>query len=54
MFETMSGFLWFFFVGLGLITLGIACEEKLVAFEKTLLRAIRKVWKERRRAHESS
>lgn len=54
MFETMSGFLWFFFVGLGLITLGIAYEEKLVAFEKTLLRAIRKVWKERSRAHESS
>lgn len=43
MFETMSGFLWFFFIGLGLITAGILFEEKLVAFETWLFGKIRKL-----------
>lgn len=43
MFETMSSFLWFFFIGFGLIILGIIFEEKLIAFENKLFRAIRKV-----------
>ena len=43
MFETMSSFLWFFIPALILITLGIIFEEKLIAFENKLFRAIRKV-----------
>ena len=33
MFETMTGFLWFFYIGLALIVGGILFEEKLVRFE---------------------
>ena len=43
MFETMQGFLAFFIPTLALIILGIIFEEKLIAFENKLFRAIRKV-----------
>ena len=33
MFETMSSFLWFFFIFLAMIVFGILFEEKLIAFE---------------------
>lgn len=36
MFETMSSFLWFFFIGFGLIILGIIFEEKLIWLEDTI------------------
>lgn len=34
MFSSMSAFLWFFFIMLGLIITGILFEEKLIAFEE--------------------
>ena len=43
MFETMSSFLWFFFIGFGLIILGILFEEKLIALENTIWRFIKAV-----------
>lgn len=53
MFESMSGFLWFFFVSLALIVLGILFEERLIQFEdflftvgRAFLRAIRQTWRE--------
>lgn len=33
MFESMSAFLWFFFITLGLSVLSVLFEEKLIAFE---------------------
>ena len=41
MFETMSSFLWFFFITLGLILTGILFEEKLIAFEDAVWKTIR-------------
>lgn len=38
MFETMTGFYIFFFIGLAAIVLGIVFEEKLVALESWLRR----------------
>lgn len=43
MFETMSSFLWFFFIGFGLIILGIIFEEKLIWLEDTIWRFIKTV-----------
>lgn len=43
MFETMSNFLWFFFIGFGLIILGIIFEEKLIRLEDTIWRFIKAV-----------
>ena len=43
MFETMSSFLWFFFIGFCLIILGIIFEEKLIALENTIWRFIKAV-----------
>ena len=55
MFETMTGFLWFFFIGLALIVGGILFEEKLIAWEdKHIFEPIYakidkfKKWRERR------
>ncbi len=43
MFETMSSFLWFFFIGFGLIVLGIIFEKKLIWLEDTIWRFIKAV-----------
>lgn len=43
MFATMSSFLWFFFIGFGLIILGIIFEEKLIWLEDTIWRFIKAV-----------
>ena len=43
MFETMSSFLWFFFIDFGLIILGIIFEEKLIWLEDTIWRFIKTV-----------
>lgn len=40
MFETMQSFLAFFFPTLALIILGILFEEKLIAFEKWVMKSI--------------
>ena len=40
MFETMTGFLWFFFIGMALIVGGILFEEKLVALECWICRTV--------------
>ena len=36
MFETMSGFLWFFLIGFVAIMLGITFKERLVALEERM------------------
>lgn len=40
MFETMGQFYAFFFPTLALIILGILFEEKLIAFERRVFRAV--------------
>ena len=45
MFETMTGFLWFFFIMLALIVVGILFEKKLVAFECWICRTVRRLVK---------
>lgn len=42
MFETMSSFLWAFFISFGLIILGILFEERLVKFERWLFTGLRR------------
>lgn len=58
MFETFSSFLWAFFIGFGLIILGIIFEEKLIAFEDKIFRfakavviGVKMTISERRHAH---
>lgn len=40
MFETMQSFLAFFFPTLALIILGILFEEKLIAFERFVIKTV--------------
>lgn len=42
MFESMSAFLWCFFIAFGLILTGILFEEKLIAFEDAVWEIIRR------------
>lgn len=41
MFETMSGFMWFFIPALALILGGIAYEDKLIALEDKVFTKIK-------------
>ena len=43
MFESMSGFLWFFIPSLLAICTGILCEDKLIEFENKIARVFRAV-----------
>ena len=45
MFETMSGFLWFFIPTLIAILIGIVIEQKLIRFENRIARVCRAVVK---------
>lgn len=40
MFSSMSAFLWFFFIMLGLIITGILLEDDLIAFEEWVTTSI--------------
>lgn len=53
MFETMGQFYAFFFPTLALIILGIVFEEKLVAFERWILRKIGGIFHGAKRAFAS-
>ena len=44
MFETISGFLWFFIPTLALICVGIVFEDKLVRFENAICRAVKNLF----------
>ena len=47
MFETMSGFMWFFIPTLVLILGGIAYEEKLIALEDKVFKKIKERMKKK-------
>jgi len=48
MFETMSSFLWFFFIFLALIVIGILFEEELIAIEEAIGETVRQFIRSKR------